>query len=331
MWMSHPAPVTSPPAPTTPGIALWKQRHLLHDRQQRIVALHEAVGRPGEMSIQQVIGLMAVALEFQPDLILELGRLYGNSTCAFTEAANILGIDRCRVTSLCLTPNWQVVTVPRLRGLVDGRWLSGVEALQHNILTFDYDRLFASHRKIMVFWDAHGYDIANCVLGRILPLLINRPHMVAIHDLSDSRYLDESQAKYGGKSLWRHNDWSGRNVRLGWLQSNVEQVVAIVDFASRNTVPLGSATDSMRTEMSPQQLMELENMLGYGLTKLEAGWSWFSLTGIHRSWTFPGFEEPGLGRKLRTKALIAGLSLASKWHIEHPMRSIVRASRSIPR
>ena len=37
-------------------------------------------------------------------------------------------------------------------------------------------------------------------------------------------------------ALWRGNDWSGPRVRLGHLDSCVEQAVAMVDFTSRNGV-----------------------------------------------------------------------------------------------
>jgi cephalosporin hydroxylase len=50
--------------------------------------------------------MTAAVLEFKPDLILELGRAMGNSTAAFTNAANLLGPSACRVLSLCLSYEW---------------------------------------------------------------------------------------------------------------------------------------------------------------------------------------------------------------------------------
>ncbi len=320
---------TSFPAPSSPGIALWNQRHVLLARRPRIVALLNAVDRPDEMTLLQMMGLMALVLDHRPNVILELGRLYGNSTCAFTEAANMVGADSCRVTSLCLTPNWDTATVPRLRAVVDEAWLRTIDALREDILTFDYARLFSNHRRVMVFWDAHGYGIANCVLGKMMPLLSDREHVVAMHDISDARYLANNQADYNGHSLWTHNDWSGRHVRLGWVQSNVEQAVAVVDFTSRNNVPLDSATNSMRTELSTDQLAELDEMLGLDASRAEAGWVWFSLNGTRAGWTFPRFIEPGAGTRFQTRALMASLSLAGRFHVDRPARALVRASRRV--
>jgi hypothetical protein len=309
-------------------MALWNQRLVLRDNRARIASLFEAVNRPGEMTLLQMMGLMALALEYRPNMILELGRLYGNSTCAFVEAANILGGDQCHVTSLCLTPNWDEITAPRLRAVVDHRWFQRLDALRQDILTFDYQSLLQDRGRVMVFWDAHGYAIANCVLGKILPLLSSRSHIVAVHDMSDARYLDSSQANYNGHSVWTRNDWSGRYVRLGWIQSNVEQAVALIDFASRNDIQLESATHSMRTELSQAQRLELDAMLGLEVTNSDAGWCWFSLNGSGRAnLTFPTFGEPSRVTQLRTKTLMGALTLADKLKIERYARALAQALR----
>ena len=97
---------------------------------------------------------------------------------------------------------------------------------------------------MLVFWDAHGYDLAECVLGRILPLLRDKKHVVLVHDLSDGRYM--SDFSYGDNGLWRNNDWGGPRLQLGHLNSGVEQAVSLVDFCSRNNVTLHSADQSLR-------------------------------------------------------------------------------------
>ena len=48
--------------------------------------------------------------------------------------------------------------------------------------------------------------------------------------------------RYG---LWRGNDWSGPRIRLGHLDSCVEQAVAMVDFTSRNGVTLHTAAEDI--------------------------------------------------------------------------------------
>ena len=41
----------------------------------------------------------------------------------------------------------------------------------------DYQRLFEGSERVLLLWDAHGFEIAEMVLGRILPLIADRPHL----------------------------------------------------------------------------------------------------------------------------------------------------------
>src|SRR5262245_22183271 len=107
----------------TPGRAYWNQRARLAADRDRLMLLSRAVSWPSGMTLYQYSQLIASCLEFSPDLILELGRGYGNSTCAFTEAANLLGgASHTRVLSLCNTGEWVTRTVPALRSVVDNDW-----------------------------------------------------------------------------------------------------------------------------------------------------------------------------------------------------------------
>jgi hypothetical protein len=57
-------------------------------------------------------------VEYRPDLIGELGRSHGNSTCVLTEAATLLG--GCRVRSYDVDGGraYETVTLPAIRPLV---------------------------------------------------------------------------------------------------------------------------------------------------------------------------------------------------------------------
>ena len=74
----------------TPATAYWNQRQKLSALRDRFTGMGEAVGELTHLSSFQWAQLAAMALEYQPDLIIELGRGKGNSTCVFTEAANII-------------------------------------------------------------------------------------------------------------------------------------------------------------------------------------------------------------------------------------------------
>src|SRR5690348_13892045 len=106
----------------TPAQAYWNQRHTLAKSRERVEMAARCINRLSDLSLFQWAQLMAMALEFRPDLILELGRLKGNSTCAFTEAANLLAPHSTRVLSICNSPDWDVETHPRLERILPTAW-----------------------------------------------------------------------------------------------------------------------------------------------------------------------------------------------------------------
>lgn len=280
----------------TPAQAYWNQRQTLKSLSKNILVLADAVDRKTDLGLFQWAQLMAVALEFRPDLILELGRWRGNSTCAFTEAANYLckqGHD-CNVVSLCNSSDWENLTIPRLLRVVGEEWFRPLRAIKGNILNFDYESLLKDVNRCLVFWDAHGYDVAECVLGRILPLIAPKPHIVIMHDLLDARYCPEESSLYKGNRLWRGNNWNGPRIRLGNIISAVEQAVSIVDFASRNNIVLDSADHSFAMEIKKDifKLKEMKDILGEELFSLSAHWFWFTLYGMEGPITFPACPFP---------------------------------------
>lgn len=277
----------------TPAQAYWNQRQILSQNREHILALTQAVNRSLDLHPYQWAHLIAFALEFAPDIILELGRNQGNSTCAFTQVANWLHPHRCRVLSLCRSDYWQKDTLPRIRQIVPDSWFQPLQAVQTNILTFDFQTALADFHKILVFWDAHGYEVAECVLGNLLPCIFERPHIVIMHDLSDARYSPPSCAQYDNHRLWKGNNNEGLRVRLGHIDSAVEQAVAIVDFTTRNKLLLHSADHSLHTELHPEEhVVELQNCLGKELFSLNAHWFWFSLNQGTGMYTFPKYCPP---------------------------------------
>ncbi|MEX2287787.1 MAG: hypothetical protein WD648_11905 [Planctomycetaceae bacterium] len=290
-----------------PASAYWNQRDALASSRQRLMALHAAVGRPNDLHLSQFAHLFAVALEYRPDLILELGRHYGNSTCSFTEAANQLGADSCRVISLCRSPAWESQRPAAVAAVVPDDWFEPLTTYRCDILDFDYQRLLSGARRVMVFWDAHGYNVAECVLGGILPLLADRPHVVIMHDLSDARYCGSQNLQYGSHHLWRGGNGSGARLRIGHIDSAVEQAVAIIDFTTRNDLPLHSADESLHTELfaDASKMAELEQMLGDEMIPRLAHWFWFSCNEGQKPLTFPvRRRRPGLVDRLRTMARV---------------------------
>src|SRR5438552_3058350 len=130
----------------SPAQALWNHREKLASMRSRIQQLYTAVASPAEMSLYQWAQFTATVLEFQPDVIIELGRKTGNSTACFLEAAYQLGPGRCKVISICLEPAWQLSTVPRLKPLVPEDWFDAGNIVQANILTFDFQAVLGESK-----------------------------------------------------------------------------------------------------------------------------------------------------------------------------------------
>jgi hypothetical protein len=299
----------TPQFPFSAACALWRQRHRLAGSRARLDALRTAVNDPVNLSPFQYAQFLAATLEFAPDLIVELGRHRGNSTAVFVEAANRLGMPAGSVLSLDLGSNWENLTVPRLRAVVPENWFMPLTALRRDILRYDFTPHLAQSQRPLVFWDAHGLEIAECVLGGILPRVSAAPHLVIMHDVSDTRYADPASLAYGGDRLWQRTDHTGPRLKLGHMDSEVGQVIAILDFATRNRLPLHSADHSLYTELSGGQRDELEHRLGEYFS-VEAHWLYFSLNEIAPPYTFPRFAPPEAGLNSvarRIGSLVGGL------------------------
>jgi hypothetical protein len=267
--------------------------------------------------------LVAAALEYKPDLILELGRNKGNSTCAFTEAANQLGPGRCRVISLCDSHSWELNRPAAVAAVVPGDWFKPLRTYSGNILDFDHESLLAGANRVLVFWDAHGFDVAECVLGRILPLLAQREHLVIMHDISDARYAAPESAEYGENPLWRGRAVPGARIRLGNIDSAVEQAVAIVDFANRNKLELHSADESIQTDLvaNHYKLREIQEILGSEAFSPQAHWLYFSLNDHPGPYTFP---------KVRRRSGLAHWLGSEGWQHQIVQRLRMAAARVRP-
>jgi len=308
---------------------MWTHREVLNQKRSSIVELLDAVGHPEQFNLVQAMALLAFSLEFQPDLILELGRGHGNSTAVSTDAAHLLGLDRCHVTSLCLTSFWQLETAPRIGRLRGDAWFAPLTAVRADIRSYDYERLLSGYERVLLFWDAHGYDIAECVLGGILPLLSGKAAYILMHDMSDARYLNPAKMTYGNNGLWRRNNWSGRYVRLGDLFSNVEQAVAVVDFASRNHLELCSITHSLRTELSIDEIHYLDDALGLQLATAEIGLYSLSISAPDALSTFPRFDRPSPIDRLGSNLVIEAFSVARRLRLDGLARQALRTVRRV--
>jgi hypothetical protein len=259
------------------------------ETQPRILAFRDAVAAPGDLSLYQYAQLLATILEFQPDLILELGRGRGNSTCLFTEAANQLG-GSARVISICQSQDWESHTLPRLQAVVPRDWFKRLTALKADILRVDYSRALEGAGRVLLFWDASGFDVAECVLGAIMPLLAPIQHLILMHDISDSRRVSSDHMSYGNAGIWKGVQRSGAAIKIGVVDSNEDQSIAALDFTTRNGLTFESADQSFHTDLTPGQRAELQALLGE-LFDTQGHWFYFTLSERPGPYHFPRFTK----------------------------------------
>ena len=130
-------------------------------------------------------------------------------------------------------------------------------------------QLLADHERVLLLWDAHGFEIAELVLGEILPRLADREHLLLMHDISDNRYPGVPRS-YGGQPLWKGSAWQKRTgawesrVNIGWMNSMQDQVIALADFAARNDLEIGSADHEYARFFGahPDHAEEMDRLLG---------------------------------------------------------------------
>jgi hypothetical protein len=169
--------------------------------EERFALMHRLVDSPPlDLPIENWTELYDLTLAFRPDVILELGRGWGNSTCVFTEAAGLVG---SRVFSIGFDSEhaWETRSAPRLGQVVDADWFAPLTVLHDDITTLDFEPLLLGSTRTLVYWDAHGGDVAEAVLGRLLPAL-PAENKVVVDDIwrTPSRYGVD--AEYQAGPLW---------------------------------------------------------------------------------------------------------------------------------
>ena len=293
--------------------AFYEQRHVIAEDLGILRSLMGATQATHDLQPAQWAQWYGIALGFRPDLIVELGRSKGNSTALFCQAASRL--DGTRVVSLCNSKDWNDESLPRVKAVVPSGWFDCLDARVVDILDVGYEQLFAGSERVLLLWDAHGFEIAETVLGRILPLIADRPHLVLMHDISDNRYASVSRS-YEGQPLWKGSTWdkgmgtSLARVNIGWMNSLQDQVVAIADFAARNDLEVGSADHEFATYFGarPQHATEMTQLLGDEFFSIAAHFAFLSLAGRQ-----PPFHYPAVQRRFRHQC-------ASVIHDVHPKR-----------
>lgn len=241
------------------------------------------------MNFEQFAQLYIVCDLFKPDIILELGRGAGNSTGLFTLWTN--HNKQGKILSLCNTSIWQEITVPKLRDKYPAKWFQNTEAITiQNMVTHPVAEVLKSYDNVLVFWDAHGYDTAEYVLGHILPAIATKRHCVLMHDVTDLSYHTISTS-YQKQRLWRNSNANEGlpRLRLNNFDFFSEQFISVFDFANRNQVKLASLEAFFDTPPFKELNPLAHTLFGPGLF-LDCHMLFFSLNSSQRNYTFPAFD-----------------------------------------
>ena len=247
---------------------------------------------PGNLSVLQGLQLYALCLEYRPDLIIELGRGYGNSTCVFASAVESAGHGK--LISFDLDTLWHDLTLPKLNAAGFSAIAARVDARTQDIATVDFPALVGGAQKIFVFWDAHGWEAADGVLCRLMPTIALRDHVVACHDVTDSRYVQVPR-DYDGRFFWRGPATKEISARynIGWLNTQEPQFVPLMDFLWRNDCAMRSADEDLavwRRDHSARQA-DIERAIGADVFAPGCHWTYFSLNDATASLVFPAQME----------------------------------------
>jgi hypothetical protein len=147
------------------------------DLRARLARLAALVAAPNDLPFDHWLRLYQRAIAVRPDLLLEVGRGFGNSTVVLTEAAHAL---RARVVSVGFDdpPAFESTTWPKLAPVVGDGWRTPLTVIQADVR----DYVPPSCERCFLFWDAHGPEVADAMLGRLIPALPTGSTVV-VHDV----------------------------------------------------------------------------------------------------------------------------------------------------
>lgn len=276
--------------PLSPAIAIWKNRAalaaMLPQLREARAVLQKLMGEPRDFVHQQWLQITSLIYEFNPDLIIELGRGHGNSTCAMALSAYHLG-SKVDFLSVCLSANFGQESRPYLsERLCDPLFLSIVDAQIADIANFDFRRRIDDARRCFIFWDAHGLELSKIILQRIIKPVSDKEHCVVVHDMADLHYHTEAHRTCAPEP-WIELGTVPPRFILGDVGMQYEEGVALVDFMRRNRNPFRSAESSYFPELSENQICELRRLFGDDFSRY-GFWYYFSLNEVERNGlTFP--------------------------------------------
>jgi predicted O-methyltransferase YrrM len=207
-----------------------------YEKLQQIDRILKVVDSPDDFTPLQGYAIAAIAQARKAELILDLGTGLGNSAAVFGQIGG-----GAKTLTFDFDDKWTRITLPKL--LAAG-FNPNVTPVVGDITKLDFTSIISDARSVVLFWDAHGFAIADLVFAHIMPLIADRQHIVVCHDMT---YAPAAfSLDYDGKTIWKGTDaFYAPNSNMayivtGWAISFAEQVVSIFDFCQRNDIEFHS-------------------------------------------------------------------------------------------
>ncbi len=273
--------------------AYWENRQVLAEVQEKVKFLHKAVGYESHLLPYQYGQLIAMALIFKPDLILVFGAEVGHATCAFTQAAHILTGERsCSVISVNSSLTWRDEVEPRLWKLLSESWFKPVRVSHYYPPSMaELELLLDNSHRVLLYWNDQKLDALTYLLGKVIPLIESKQHLVIVHSLYHNRHLAHEQYQYGDRVWWQEGQITQDFAHFEHYYGMASLVVPLLDFISRSGTEMYLADRSYAEMFKEYHFAEMWDLFGNDETSLFSSfgsWGYFSLnTARERSLIFP--------------------------------------------
>jgi FkbM family methyltransferase len=197
------------------------------------------------LSVSDAINLYALALAWQPDVIVEVSQRDARLTACVLEIASRVGCAEIRRVALD-----DIEARSLISSFADASpFHEAADRFDRRVVEFSPDVGTAHVRfpcpRVLVVWDLVGLRGSDDVLGTLLPAFASGTVLVALLGVFDTRYIPLS-GEYGASGV--DDYWQGH------LASPSADLLAVFEFASRNKLSVhtgcetGEALDASDSE-----------------------------------------------------------------------------------
>jgi FkbM family methyltransferase len=265
--------------------ALWEQREVLTQALPRLERWREVLDDRcfEEFSPHQWVLLWAVIWDFQPDLVLQIGRGSGVMALAVQEA--MLSIEGGHFVTVSTDDKLERFLLPKISPHLSDSWYEGFSLHVREPRTLPYERLLRGKERVLILWVSPEERDAELVMSSLLPAVAERSHLLALMNSGDLRFQSkEKSAEQASRKRGQE-----RLLHLGHLCAPVAVATEILDFTTRNELVLDSGSQEILDFCDHYKLRsrELQERLGEPWFLRAGNWWWLSLSRQpQKTWQF---------------------------------------------